>query len=164
MFDKVSKEDICWFAGLFDGEGCIRIRKAIKKKALNPSYAGYMTICMTHEDTISKLKKLFGGSMYKNYYSKNKNMIYVWMIGQNATKELIKLIKPYSITKLNELLLMEEFLELSNAYRTSNKGYLVTENGGRTLPPSIINQREKLFIKMKDLKQTSKVKNPKFEV
>lgn len=80
MTEKLSvKESIIWAAGLFDGEGSIKLIKFYKRKW----YIGYdITVTNTDLELVTAFKTIFGGQVRKYSPSKKQNKdIYVWRAG-----------------------------------------------------------------------------------
>ena len=63
---ELSIENVAWFAGLFEGEGCISPDYQKDKRIISgkPTPRYYITITMTDKDVIFRLKDLFGGRIY----------------------------------------------------------------------------------------------------
>lgn len=136
--------DLAWAAGFFDGEGCIRINKTMRKHG----YIYYLQIFVRQVDPapINKFKALFGGSI--QYRSKsndtinNARAIYTWSTaGPTATSVLGKLY-PYLVTKTSQA-------EIAFDFQTS-----VTNRKGlsRTLTTKELEFREDCFLKLKEQK------------
>ena len=160
----MENKDLIWLAGLFDGEGCIRITKrkpSYCKKALSPTYSAKMAIQMVHEDTILRVKQIVGFGSITKYGGKNrKNIIYTWEISTQGVKKLLPLLKPYIFTKLKEFDLMEKFLIEIDWYRSNRKGLGLGKS--TTIPEENLKFREELFLEMSKLKETFKNRNDNY--
>lgn len=66
QYHKIQKEKLFYFAGLFDGEGCICIVKN-KSPYKNRTYVyrAFIQLAMTDKRPIDWLKKNIGGNIYK---------------------------------------------------------------------------------------------------
>lgn len=60
---EISEKDKAYFAGFFDGEGCVRVDKAIHKLNNRYSYSLAVSFGNTYVPTLYEMKKLFGGSI-----------------------------------------------------------------------------------------------------
>lgn len=90
-----------YLAGLIDGEGSIYIAKTKRWRKGTMGYQLRMSIAMTHKPTISWVKKVLDGGFMKTEYQKNQNhlTLYRWLICDDRAVEVLKLVRPYLITK-----------------------------------------------------------------
>lgn len=149
-------------AGLIDGEGCITISKKqtyFKRKSdgviKNSSISYTLFVNVTTIDPIipNYLYGLYGGSV--NYVYRNRNNTqdtYIrWVIASNKARDMLKDIVPFLRLKKPQALLAIEFQQSLNRQMVRAKQR--NTYGNRFLTESDINYREKVFIKMKDLKR-----------
>src|ERR1700722_20064868 len=106
-----------YFAGLFDGEGCVAIRRyspMSKWKSLSPRYTLKVTICMTHEETVLKLKEYFGfGNIHQRKHSNIKyKTSFAWEASAGDAQMFMERVRPYVITKRAEIELGFEFQKI----------------------------------------------------
>lgn len=93
-------------AGLFDGEGYVRISKwenKEKTKVRNQIYAG---INMTFLPVITELKNAFGGSVHINRHSlrnPNQRDCFVWNASSLIAANFFRRILPHLIVKREEV-------------------------------------------------------------
>ena len=67
--------EIAWATGLFEGEGCIHLRKGYKGVALQMN--------STDKDVLERLAQVFGGSIYQISMSKKPShykQLYHWSV------------------------------------------------------------------------------------
>ena len=97
----MTKEDLIWFAGLFDGESCISIYWA-KRGPDSGQWLFKISLGMAHKPTIDKVHHLFPGSRYQR--KKKGNYRAMWMMEWTTKKAAILLreIYPYLVTKKKE--------------------------------------------------------------
>jgi hypothetical protein len=88
--------DIRYFAGLFDGEGCVAIRKWAKPNSTHVRYSIYVSLGMTYKPVIEALVERFGGSLHINRHDLRnpRNRIqFVWIaasqIGASAMRQML---------------------------------------------------------------------------
>lgn len=143
-----------YLAGIFDGEGCIYIKKGkITKGSVNTPFSIAMIVAMTHYPTIEYLYKEFGGFLFssKRDDKKHKN-IFKWQASKKDMIFLIDKMLPFSITKKKELLVGKEFLSLPLGWSYKKS------------PKWLLKKKHRLYLKMKKLKTYSfkvKKKNKK---
>lgn len=88
--------NIAWFAGLFEGEGCLGYYPD-KRNPRTGSVRLYIE--STDKDIIDRIQSLFGGKVWdSNYPSKPKNYKPSWRWGlssKNEVRHIINLLYPY---------------------------------------------------------------------
>ena len=104
--------NIIYFAGIFDGEGCVMIVKTmrIKRKEISPDYYLKLSISNTNKNIMEWIKDNIGGN-YILYISKRQKEkdVYKWFLsGERAYNLLIKIF-PYSIIKNKQIKIGMEF-------------------------------------------------------
>jgi hypothetical protein len=73
-------EDIAWVAGVFEGEGTIRIRKG--------NYGAQVSIRMDDEDVIRRIHRIMGfGNFYENPERRKNDAVVTQYIWQAASAE-----------------------------------------------------------------------------
>lgn len=92
-------------AGLFDGEGYVRVAKWAKPGSINIRYQVFAGIGMTYLPVIRKLQETYGGSVSANRHSR-KNPIhrdqYVWNTSSQIGSAFLRCVLPYLIVKREE--------------------------------------------------------------
>ena len=144
---KVTQNDYAWAAGIFDGEGCINISKQKPCNGMkNPSYVLRIQIAMCHKKTVYKLLEIFPeGKVYaieRRKHHPNYKDQWRFAIQSHNCKNFLTKILPYSVTKLDQLNLGLEYLQLP-------KGNV----GGKPMPTELVEKRELYYQQMKDLKE-----------
>lgn len=101
-----TNEQIAWLAGLFEGEGCVIIRKN--------RYGVYyeLTVKMTDEDVIRRIHEWFGGRLRGPYGSKVlryngdlRKPTWQWVIStKQEVLNISKALRPWMGTRRNERL------------------------------------------------------------
>lgn len=85
-----------YFAGLFDGEGCVHIN--------NQYFTLSVTITMCHKPTIDKLYSEFGGNFRaKKPKTPNHRWAWCWSVQSDKALKFLRTIQPFVLTKKNEV-------------------------------------------------------------
>lgn len=107
-------------AGLFDGEGYVRVSKWQKKDSPHIRYQVIAGIGMTYRPIIEKLHRAYGGSINQNRHdlrSPNHRVQYTWHIASQIASEFFEKVAPYLIVKKEEVLLAQKLQANINKYR-----------------------------------------------
>ena len=85
----VRREDLCWFAGLFEGEGYVRWKRS----------DGYLhlllVIEMTDEEVIQRVKRILGGRVDGPRQRENRKPLYRWHLSPlHGVYELVEVLLP----------------------------------------------------------------------
>ena len=99
----MNKVDIAYFAGIFDGEGCICIRKVntkyITKSGIQRICTSYsLDVCLanTNEWICRQLLFAFGGSVYKRKLQMGANQtVWAWEIAAKKATDFLRVLYPY---------------------------------------------------------------------
>jgi len=139
--------DIRYTAGIFDGEGGVRISKSKQTRSVNSHYSLIVYLQMTDEIIPINLKSDWGGSinLYKKPKTNWKNQ-YVWKVCSNNAIDFLKAIQPFTLIKGQRIKVAIEFQGLLHSPIVYNK----------KLIPSELDKREKCFQQMKLLNKRGK--------
>ena len=99
----MNKVDIAYFAGIFDGEGCIYIRKInakyVTKSGIRRIYTSYsveVSLANTNEWICRQLLFAFGGGVYKRKLQMGANQtIWAWQIAAKKATDFLRVLYPY---------------------------------------------------------------------
>ena len=136
---------LSYIAGIFDGEGCVRIAKMAPTKygTVNIIYELQLNIVNTNKDIIEFLYKTIGcGHISKIDRSKeNKKIIYRYSISNKKASQLLDLLLKYLIIKKKQAKIAINFVKTFTnfPYRKQTPKYL-------------LNKREELYIKISKAK------------
>jgi len=135
-----------YYAGLFDGEGTVRIVKVARKE---PTYSVWVSINMCDAIMLKELFYVFGGSFY-HYDSKNSKHrdLYSWIITTKKAYNFLKEIYPYAVIKKEQIRLALELQENIFACK-GNRKY------GTPHKRETIRYRERMRKRMKKMKHIS---------
>lgn len=120
--------EIAYIAGFFDGEGCVRIKKANQG---GNSYYLIAHITNTNPIILKKVQDLFGGNTRVQEKGRNKP-IYNWYITSSEANDFLKTLQPFLIEKKSQ----------------AELGIKFHENKEKMTPK----EKEKSYQKMRDMK------------
>lgn len=90
------REVFAYFAGIVDGEGCLRIEKNSKRACFSPM----ITVVNTNPILIDKLHFFFGGYVGSYQYGNSRwKLSYVWRITGSNAIDLLSQLMPYLVVK-----------------------------------------------------------------
>jgi hypothetical protein len=112
----IEPAEIAWLAGLFDGEGSAGIYKQVRPNGKS-WYRATAQIAMTHAPTIARVRKIvgYGGLSHLRDKRRTSRLMFRWTVACAQAREFLRLIRPYSITKaeqIDAILEAEEFRRL----------------------------------------------------
>ena len=137
-----------YIAGLFDGEGCIRIVKNYwTKNSRNITYSLRLSINLTDKRVPTILHKMCGGclNIHKRPNPRHHTM-YNWILSTRKAYNFLKLIEPFCIIKSEQIKIALEFQE--HIYNCGRKLW----NRNRCLPQEVVNFRESCYHRITKLK------------
>lgn len=103
--------DNSYWAGLFDGEGCVYI-KVNNSKTNRAHYELFVEIQMCSREPIELAKEQFGGKFRVRAARAGRREAYHWKIGALKAKAFLEAIQPYSIVKRDQIKVALEFQEI----------------------------------------------------
>jgi hypothetical protein len=134
-----SQIELAYAAGLIDGEGCIHITKG-------PQYRLYLKVSMCHEETIEHLWKMFNRGTIQNVVQRIWTDAYSWLCSPKDAIEVIRLVRPYLITRVLDADIAEEFAAIPLAPQGGRR------DRGRTTPAETIEARHDCWDRMRRAK------------
>lgn len=136
----------CYYvAGLFDGEGCVRIAK--NKTRRNACYQLYVSINMSDPRAIKKVLETFGGKLYTSRKASKPThrILFSWVACSQKAADFLRQIRPFVTVKADEIDVALEFQS-----HIDSMGRQWRRN--KILCSDIIAYRESLFQKISSLK------------
>lgn len=127
--------EAAYIAGLFDGEGCVHIEKS-PRLPFSPRYIVKVQIGMKSNRTLTKVKKLT--RLGKIYKGKDKE---TWTLSGESAVEFLNIIRPFAVTKLEQIDLALEFSKLPKGPR------------GKRTSEEVLAERDNYYHKLKQLKR-----------
>lgn len=108
-------QDICWLAGLTDGDGSIGIHKQSHNGngQLVPSFTIVTTCKLTRDHLDALLDRLEVGRHWTERASKRPNWKVCWLLqvrGMRRVKPLLMMLAPHLVTKKREAEIMLQFI------------------------------------------------------
>ncbi len=134
-----------YFAGLFDGEGCVYIQKHTRRNGKNPDIEVRATIANTHYGVLETVRKQYGGTISEQPFRGRRKRCWCIHIASNKAHKFFQDIYPFSIIKQKKIALALELQPLISGQRLYIKGIK-----GSSVDPKILQKREKLFLKWKN--------------
>jgi len=143
----ISETDKAWFAGFFDGEGCILINytrcrdKYFLELAVGNTFLSSLKKCLTiwncgHIDERTSLSRVH----------KKWNTYYVWRVSHIKARDILRAILPYLIVKRQEAEVALQFALRHNIHKP------------KSMPTKLYNQDAKRFKEaLEALKQKKKI-------
>jgi hypothetical protein len=106
-------EIIAYTAGLFDGEGSVRIRKLRKNdRKGGVCHMLVVEICNTNTEVLEWVKEHFGGLIYRNSIrsdNRHKKQCWTWTMASRKAGKFLELVMPYLKIKGKEVAVALEF-------------------------------------------------------
>jgi hypothetical protein len=126
--------DLAYFAGLFDGEGCIEVNVRHRTGYTfeeRRSYRVGFSLWNSDRDVLEWVEATFGGIIYEQTRRNRKRPYYSWRGGLKSYRELFTAARPYMRIKGPQLDLALELLDL--AIPRGYRARVPTENEHRRL-------------------------------
>ena len=86
---QLSKDELAYIAGIFDGEGCINFQ------CIRGSYYIRVLITNTNRDLLEYIQSIFGGDIKKMSRKSGWKQSYVWRLSWSKAIEFLSLIEPW---------------------------------------------------------------------
>jgi len=110
-----------YVAGLFDGEGCVQVRKSVRKRQRGrdvQNHATYFQLCVsisnTNLDILNKLVDEYGGYVVNTTKENTSHKsCYDWRVSSRAAIVFLTQIAPYVFIKSDQVKLALQFYELA---------------------------------------------------
>jgi len=144
--------DVRYVAGLFDGDGYVRINRWEKPESTHIRYNIHAGINMTHRPIIEDLHRQFAGNLHKTRRPSIKpthRTLYSWTVTSAAAAAFLRLIRPHCIVKADEI---DIALKLQDSIDEWNHR-LGWHYGVHPRRPEIRAYRERLFAEIAELKR-----------
>ena len=122
--EKIPSDLLAYFAGLIDGDGCIRIKKSVGKQMVNKAYRAVLQVKMINEDVIKFLATTLGGTYRPTRPSSiNGRQLYYWSVGDAKAESILKDIMPYLGIKKEQaetVIKLRDLQKKSRQFRTKD--------------------------------------------
>lgn len=145
---KVSPLIRSYYAGFFDGEGCVRISKGYGPTVSRPDrqkwYSLQIDIGQTKDDVLIEIHNFYGGSLYTQQPKKG-NPITRWSATGKNANNFLRDIVPFLRQKKERVKIALHFyanrLSLSDEDREMAKQKLSSLNGNKSHHPQRLNEK-----------------------
>ncbi len=138
---------LAYLAGILDGEGCIRIGRAKKKR--NPVYTAYVQVGMTDKIIPELFHQTFGGNLREERVS-DRRSIWRWTCNSRVkVTEVLKAMLPFVIVKKKQIEIALDFCENFVNFRVNQYSINNSKFKNSFLHDQEIQRREELYQKMK---------------
>ena len=140
-------DNIIWAAGFLDGEGCISLKRIIRKgRIYHQPYISCSQVIKGRK-ALEILKKLFSGSITKHPMGGNRVDAIEWRVVSQEALNCAKILLPYFILKKGQAELLIKFYSLvlkrEEQYRLTDEDY---------------KKRDELFAQLKKLNVRGKLR------
>jgi len=133
---------LAYFAGFFDGEGCIAVGKTGRRKS---QFGFAMQVGQTKTEVLELLQRYFGGRLFRSAKTGFQlKPFYTWTVCGNNAEHFLRSILPYLVTKKEEA-------ELALEYRKTMGCQ------GRKLPEEVIETRHRLVAQIRAIRHAPAV-------
>lgn len=149
MITTMKKTEIAYYAGLFDGEGCISIRlnrptETSKHKTSLYSLVTKVTMC--DESLIKELHRKFKfGHVVVNQniasLGLKRRPAWSWTCMSKEAAQVVQILSPYLKSKAREAMIALEFMKLPSS-----------RHGKRRTDNSLTLKREEYYLKLREAK------------
>ncbi len=97
------KISLAYWAGFFDGEGCVTITRSAIKGLKRPRRSMKVYVVQANRWVVDALRFQFGGSVSPLWKAKpHYRQSWCWCINANQAQQFLELIIPYLVLKRNE--------------------------------------------------------------
>jgi hypothetical protein len=129
-------ERLAYFAGFFDGEGCIQLCRTTARNRIKNPIGGVTigtTVVNTERPPLELMQSVFGGTIHnKTKGYKSRYGAYYWMIHGKKAAPFLAAILPYLIIKRDQAEAALVFAETyHNPWRDMTSGRPLSEQGRR---------------------------------
>jgi len=149
----ISLKNKAYFAGLFDGEGCITIKRtAPRGRQRTHTYVFSLSIEMADPRPIKAICQAYNLNFTHNTSRHLKNpdkhrYLYVAQIGRQSGIRILKMLLPYLIAKREEA---EKAIEF---YERCFPPHLINGRNRRRVPKELVALRHRYYTDLRQLKQ-----------
>ena len=144
--------DIRYVAGLFDGDGYIRINRWEKPESIHIRYNLHGGINMTYRPVIEQLHRQFGGNFHRHARTKlTHRTLYLWTVTSATCADFLRQIRPYVVVKAEEVDVALELQDSIDAWKHKlGHHYKLHPQRDR-----VIAHRERLYARISELKRVT---------
>jgi hypothetical protein len=117
----IERDAAIYFAGLFDGEGCVCLAEYHPryggKGQVSPYFRAQMSVSNTHHGVLLHIQRTIGGIIGKPVHrGKPRRPLWRWSAASRESAHIIRHILPFLVIKKQQALLLLEFHESVQDY------------------------------------------------
>ena len=143
----ISEAQLAYYAGLFDGEGCVYIKPGLKQVGRIHSLVVSVSITMTDTVALCALERDFGGKLRRSVcrdLARHKKIPYRWQLSSRMAETFLRAIRPFVMVKAAQVDVALQFRDRIN---------LIGHWAHQGLPPGEFEFRLELSHRMSELKK-----------
>lgn len=114
QYKTIGETDACYFAGYFDGEGCINIHWRIRGEKPHGSFDLKIAISCTFESIVRLMAVVLGGATQEHKWKVariGKARQWIWQASNREAAHILRALLPYLTVKRDEAELAIRFQE-----------------------------------------------------
>lgn len=145
-----NKYSVAWAAGIFDGSGCVSIGRihpsAKRTDIVNTIYTLTTKVTAGRKETIDHFRKIVGhGSLHTvRPTSAGGSNSHVWIAMARKSETVLRLLRPYLVTKAKEADIALEFMALPDLR--------VKRHGDKKQARRLLAERLRIYLECRRLK------------
>src|SRR3990167_4981405 len=108
----ISDAQLAYYAGLFDGEGCVYIKPGLKQVGRIHSLMLSVSVTMTDTVALCELERDFGGKLRRsvcNDLTRHKKIPYRWQLSARQAETFLRAIRQFAKVKAAQIDVALEF-------------------------------------------------------
>lgn len=147
----MTKIELAWAAGLIDGEGCIHIHYSppnLRQGTINPQHVLWLKVAMGCRRTVERLALIFGVGTVHRVPTKRHNPAFQWIVQSTRAAQVIRLLRPYFVTKAAEADVALEFDALPRKAR-----------GRVPIPVGLLKRRHAYYVRLREMKPSARFRS-----
>lgn len=144
-----------YFAGLFDGEGCVRINRRQRGKYIE--HIQFYTLSQKDGRIIDWIVRNYGGFVHYGKSSEYRKPVFTWIVTNKKGREIMKRILPFLIYKKDQVEKTLQFNSLTNRKKGVNQSEM--ENRDRLMEE--VKKLKKVIVPSMFAGSTTKRTDPK---
>ena len=143
----MSKLELAYLAGFFDGEGCISCSPSVNNRGdKHPGATYQLIVCIAQNDgnALVPFAKRWGGKIGKRTRGVNNDDCCLWSVGGHRALACLTDLHPYLRAKKAEASIALKWPFAKSVGR------------GHVTPPNVLKKREDIYFALRDIKQNRK--------
>ena len=144
---EVPQTRLAYYAGLFDGEGCVYIKPGVKHTGHIHSLVLSVSVTMTDTIALCELERDFGGKLRRSVckdITRHHKIPYRWQLSARRAEAFLRSIRPFAKVKAAQIDVALMFRDRIN---------LIGHWAHRGLPPGEFEARLEMSRRMSELKR-----------